>query len=358
MPTARNSSFDKGKAPLLPAAPMWTAGAAAGSAGAPKMFMPKPMTPDHSRTSLAEVEVEGGDGAEEAGGTTATWEVQQQQTHAAAVVSEPTFAYVEPDEATEAAATMAAAAAARREARAHAAMEPCAAPAPMCMEGCMCVRCTAKLLDAAAGAPLPPPQSLSSMQQQQPQHHPSAARAALEAEVVAAAAEVQAAAEAALAARVATLEAELEEARRRVRDAEAKAEAAAAQAVAAAARAAAGGAGQATVAAAAEEGSTALTPRSVAQASWEQGVSDGKAMVAAELAEQQEAMDDLLVCLGQEEAKMQRLWAALEEHGVDVHVLLADLVQAEDAEIDALLAAKEGHGGPLGGADGPFAPED
>lgn len=105
----------------------------------------------------------------------------------------------------------------------------------------------------------------------------------------------------------------------------------------------------------AEEASTALTPRSAAQASWEEGVRDGKAMVAAELAEQQEAMEDMMVCLGQEESKMQRLWAALEEHGVDVHALLADLVQAEDAEIDALLAVKDCD---TPGGDGPFAPED
>jgi hypothetical protein len=89
------------------------------------MFTPKPMTPDHSRSSLVDDDAaDGVEGEERAEGE------QLHEPRAAAAA----FSYVEPDEAAEAAAAMAAAAAARREARA--AMEPCAAHAPFCMEGC------------------------------------------------------------------------------------------------------------------------------------------------------------------------------------------------------------------------------
>ena len=44
-------------------------------------------------------------------------------------------------------------------------------------------------------------------------------------------------------------------------------------------------------------------------------------MIEAEK-ESDEAMSDLLVCLGQEAAKVERLTAALEQKGVDVSVLL------------------------------------
>jgi len=66
------------------------------------------------------------------------------------------------------------------------------------------------------------------------------------------------------------------------------------------------------------------------------------AEVRAELSETQEGMDDLLVCLGQESSKVERLTSALEDRGVDVNEILADLVQAEDAEIDALVGAGAG----------------
>ena len=46
-----------------------------------------------------------------------------------------------------------------------------------------------------------------------------------------------------------------------------------------------------------------------------------EAMIEAEK-ESDEAMSDLLVCLGQEAAKVERLTAALEQRGVDVSALL------------------------------------
>ena len=44
------------------------------------------------------------------------------------------------------------------------------------------------------------------------------------------------------------------------------------------------------------------------------------------------AMGDLLICLGQEEAKVARLRGELEAGGVDVDALLADIVAAGDEE--------------------------
>lgn len=47
-------------------------------------------------------------------------------------------------------------------------------------------------------------------------------------------------------------------------------------------------------------------------------------------AEQEEGLNDLLVCLGQEEAKVERLRARLEELGEDVEKLLEGVMGAED----------------------------
>eukprot|EP00854_Cymbomonas_tetramitiformis_P016331 gene16331-19383_t len=57
-------------------------------------------------------------------------------------------------------------------------------------------------------------------------------------------------------------------------------------------------------------------------AAYAEGVEAGKALVGDELAELQENMDDLLVCLGQENNKVQRLTEALQENGVDVDAIL------------------------------------
>lgn len=47
-------------------------------------------------------------------------------------------------------------------------------------------------------------------------------------------------------------------------------------------------------------------------------------------AEQEEGMNDLLVCLGQEEAKVERLRARLEELGEDVDALLEAVMGVDD----------------------------
>lgn len=75
-------------------------------------------------------------------------------------------------------------------------------------------------------------------------------------------------------------------------------------------------------------------------AAYAEGVEAGKALVGDELAELQENMDDLLVCLGQENNKVQRLTEALQENGVDVDAILQDLLEAEEAELDALAGAE------------------
>ena len=64
------------------------------------------------------------------------------------------------------------------------------------------------------------------------------------------------------------------------------------------------------------------------------------ARVEAAVAEAQEegeaAMGDLLICLGQEEAKVARLRGELEASGVDVDGLLADIVRAGEEDDDDL----------------------
>mmetsp|Transcript_33062 Transcript_33062/g.55347 ORF Transcript_33062/g.55347 Transcript_33062/m.55347 type:complete len:579 (+) Transcript_33062:245-1981(+) len=76
-----------------------------------------------------------------------------------------------------------------------------------------------------------------------------------------------------------------------------------------------------------------------ALALWQEGFEAGRGEAEGEIKELEESMNDLLVCLGQEDSKVQRLRRAVIESGGDADALLADLIDEEDAQIDALVSS-------------------
>jgi hypothetical protein len=79
-------------------------------------------------------------------------------------------------------------------------------------------------------------------------------------------------------------------------------------------------------------------------AGYRAGHADGaREGAAAAEAEAEEQMADLLVCLGEEDRKIERLRALLEERGVDTEAIMAELEEENEARLRALVGGEDGN---------------
>ena len=77
---------------------------------------------------------------------------------------------------------------------------------------------------------------------------------------------------------------------------------------------------------------------------YRRGKEDGyKEGYAAGSAEAQEELEDLLVCLGQEGRRVEKLRGMLAESGADIDAIIAEFEAEEEAEIAALVSGDKPH---------------
>ena len=94
----------------------------------------------------------------------------------------------------------------------------------------------------------------------------------------------------------------------------------------------------------AAEPSTAAVDEAAVDDAYRRGKEDGyKEGYAAGSAEAQEELEDLLVCLGQEGRRVEKLRGMLAESGADIDAIIAEFEAEEEAEIAALVSGDKPH---------------
>lgn len=94
----------------------------------------------------------------------------------------------------------------------------------------------------------------------------------------------------------------------------------------------------------AAEPSTAVVDEAAVDDAYRRGKEDGyKEGYAAGSAEAQEELEDLLVCLGQEGRRVEKLRGMLAESGADIDAIIAEFEAEEEAEIAALVSGDKPH---------------
>ena len=94
----------------------------------------------------------------------------------------------------------------------------------------------------------------------------------------------------------------------------------------------------------ATEPSTAVVDEAAVDDAYRRGKEDGyKEGYAAGSAEAQEELEDLLVCLGQEGRRVEKLRGMLAESGADIDAIIAEFEAEEEAEIAALVSGDKPH---------------